>query len=516
MGRRKAGRRVKRRTQKSTDTAADAEDLPPRAFVFTKGKVPASLKALVADMKRVMSPNTAQVRALFPHAQSLFSLSRFLTLALRLFQQSLKAKKRNKLRDFVDVAGALQVSFFLIVSATAKSAYLRLVRTPRGPTLTFKIKNYSLSSDLAASMRRPFTPGNAIWQAAPMLILSNFDKTVQHEALSATMLQNLFPTLNVATARLAAFRRVVLVHQLPEAEGGGAQLRQYVIKAAPTGVSKGVKKLVRASKLPSLGRYADVADFLTGGGGMTSDSGGETDEEEKAELPQDYVGRHAKRSSKVSIKLHEVGPRLSLSLLKVEEGLCDGATLYHSLVSKSEEEVAQTAARVEARKALKAQRKATQAANVQRKQEAEAAKGESRKRRGGGLGAEGQDNDDEEDDDDEEEDDEDEEDDEEDEIDMDAEVEEEDAMYGDGDGGAGAAANDYDDDAEWYRKEVGEEPAAALGLLSAEQKRQKHGRKGKVEASTAPAEYSAGGGKGGGAHAAGGKPKGKNAKRARS
>ena len=76
MGRRKAGRRVKRRTQKSTDTAADAEDLPPRAFVFTKGKVPASLKALVADMKRVMSPNTAQVRALFPLTHSPFFLSR--------------------------------------------------------------------------------------------------------------------------------------------------------------------------------------------------------------------------------------------------------------------------------------------------------------------------------------------------------------------------------------------------------------------------------------------------------
>ena len=33
---------------------------------------------------------------------------------------------------------------------------------------------------------------------------------------------------------------------------------------------------------------------------------------------------------------HEVGPRLSLSLLKVEEGLCDGATLYHALVQKSD------------------------------------------------------------------------------------------------------------------------------------------------------------------------------------
>ena len=105
MGCRKAGRRVKRRTQKSSDTADDTTDLPPRAFVFTKGKVPAKLKQLVSDLKKVMSPNTAT---------------------------SLRARTRNKLRDFVDVAGSLHVSFFLIVSATAKSAYLRLLRTPPG------------------------------------------------------------------------------------------------------------------------------------------------------------------------------------------------------------------------------------------------------------------------------------------------------------------------------------------------------------------------------------------------
>ena len=50
--------------------------------------------------------------------------------------------------------------------------------------LTFRIEEYSLASDLAASLRRPFSPGNAIWQSAPMLVLSNFDKAVQHEALS--------------------------------------------------------------------------------------------------------------------------------------------------------------------------------------------------------------------------------------------------------------------------------------------------------------------------------------------
>ena len=440
MGRRKAGRRVKKRTQKASDTAdTSATDLPPRAFVFTKGKVPAKLKALVSDLKRVMSPNTAS---------------------------HLKAQKRNKLRDFVDVAGSLHVSFFLIVSATAKSAYLRLVRSPRGPTLTFKIDGYSLAADLAASVRRPYSPGHSIWQSAPMLVLSNFDKTIQHEALSATMLQNLFPTLNVATARLAAFRRVVLVHQLPESEGGGAQLRQYVIKAAPTGVSRGVKKLARASKVPSLGRYGDVADFLTGGG-FSSDSGGETDDEEKAELPQDYHGRHAKKSQRVSIKLQEVGPRLSLSLLKVEEGLCDGATLYHKFVQKSEEDAAETAAKIEARKALKEERKATQAANVQRKREALEAKESKRKRRRGPYGSDAGDSqgggDDDEDDD-------------EDEDDEDMVEGDDDYEYGDG---GDAAADGYDDDQEYYREAVGEDPDAALGLLSASDKLKKHGAKRK-------------------------------------
>ena len=408
---RKGGRRIKRKTQAATDTSNEATELPPRCFVFTKGKVPPPLKALVEDLKRMMAPNTAT---------------------------SLRAQKRNKLRDFVDVAGALQVSFFLIVSATDKNCYLRLVRTPRGPTLTFKISGYSLSGDIASSLKRPYTPGHAIWQSAPMLVLSSFDKAKQHEALSATMLQNLFPTLNVASAKLATFRRVVLVHQKPPAEGeeggGSAELRQYVIKAAPTGVSRGVKKLVRSTrKLPSLGRYNDMEEFLTGGGGMSSDSGGETDDEDKAELPQDYVGRNAKKDQKVSIKLHEIGPRLTLSLLKVEEGLCEGATLYHALVQKTEEEAEETAARIEAKAKLKAERKATQEANVARKKaEAQEKASRKRRRRGPEAGAAARGDDGGDDDDD--------------------------------DGYADAEQDEEDDDAEWYRKEVGEEPDDSLGF----------------------------------------------------
>ena len=336
---RKGGRRIKRKTQKNTDTEDQAATPPPRAFVFSKGKVSAPLKALVEDLKRVMSPNTAQ---------------------------ALRARKTNKLRDFVDVAGELNVSFFLIVSATDKSSYLRVVRTPQGPTLTFRINSYSLASDLSATLRKPYSAGAGVWQSSPLLVLSDFDKSVQHEMLQSTVLQNLFPEFNVADAKLAACRRVVLVHKLPD---GGSELRQFVIQAVPTGISKGVKKLMRSSKLPSLGRYNDMADFLLRGG-YSSDSGAETDEEDKAELPQDYVGRNSKANQKVSIKLHEVGPRMSLDLVKVEDGLCSGATLYHALVSKTDEEVATSAERLEARNELKEQRRQTQQQNVEAKKQA--------------------------------------------------------------------------------------------------------------------------------------------------
>ena len=365
MAKRKGGRRIKKQTQKETETNVD--ESAPKCFVFGKGKISAPLKALVGDLKQVMSPYTAR---------------------------ALRAQKRNKLRDFVAVAGPLNVSFFLIVSTTDKSSYLRVVRSPRGPTLTFRLNSYSLASDVAASLRKPHTASAGVWNASPLLVLSGFDANVQQEKLCSTMLQNLFPTINAATMSIAACRRVLLLHKKPEAEGDGIELRQYMIKATPTGVSRGVKKLVRAQNVPSLGRYADVADFLLRGksGAYSSGSEGETDDEEKTELPQ--ATHAAKQGQQVSIKLHELGPRMQMRLIKVQEGLCDGVTLYHALVQKSEAEVAQTDEKRRARDEAKTARREEQESNVQRKRSTVEEKWERKKarreaREAGGGGAEG-------------------------------------------------------------------------------------------------------------------------------
>ena len=233
----KGGRRIKRKTQSETDTSSRAEDLPPRSFVFTKGKVPPKLKTLVDDLKRVMAPNTSQ---------------------------ALRAQKRNKLRDFVDVAGSLHVNFFLIASATDKHSYLRLARAPRGPTLTFRIGSYSLSSDLPAKLRRPYTPSPAVWQNAPTLVLSNFDKSVDHQKLSATMLQNLV----CACARRAPAARPLPASRPLIAQDGGGSPAPALAAPAHTARSMCTRELQYARAV-SASRLAPHTSRLRGRGGSS-------------------------------------------------------------------------------------------------------------------------------------------------------------------------------------------------------------------------------------------------------
>ncbi|XP_071714671.1 peter Pan-like protein [Rutidosis leptorrhynchoides] len=84
-------------------------DKIPRSFGFSRLKLPGSLKQLQADLRKMMISYTA--------------------LNLK--------KERNNLRDFLNVAGPMGVTHFLMLSKTRNSPYLRVARTPQGPTLTF-------------------------------------------------------------------------------------------------------------------------------------------------------------------------------------------------------------------------------------------------------------------------------------------------------------------------------------------------------------------------------------------
>jgi len=61
----------------------------------------------------------------------------------------------------VQVAGPLGISHFMIFSATERSKYLKICRTPRGPTLSFRVHKYTLSREVAAAQKAPRAPPNA-------------------------------------------------------------------------------------------------------------------------------------------------------------------------------------------------------------------------------------------------------------------------------------------------------------------------------------------------------------------
>lgn len=76
-----------------------------------------------------------------------------------------------------------------------------------------------------------------------------------------------------------------------------------------------------------------------------SESEAEDDPQHHVTLSQKITSRGNVTSGQSAIRLSELGPRLTLQLIKIEEGLLNGEVLFHDLIYKSEEEKADIAKR---------------------------------------------------------------------------------------------------------------------------------------------------------------------------
>lgn len=191
---------------------------------------------------------------------------------------------------------------------------------------------------------------------------------------------------------LSSARRVVLLSY--NAQTHTIDFRHYLISVRPVGVSRPIRKLVtgstanKASALPlsrkrersasisddegfsgqstgmgargkgvlDLSRAEDISDYILrheGMGFVTSDSemsdmsegggsqsghssGSEEDERRgKVRLASDYVGRGNRgkgvKGEKRAVRLVELGPRMELGLIKVEEGVGEGEVMFHEM-----------------------------------------------------------------------------------------------------------------------------------------------------------------------------------------
>ncbi|KAL9261522.1 Peter Pan-like protein [Drosera capensis] len=234
----------------------------------------------------------------------------------------LKEKMRNKLKDFLNVAGPMGVSEFLILSKTQDAPYLRVAKTPQGPTLTFKIHQYSLAADIAQSQLRPRCPQD-LFKVSPLIVLSGFGTGEEHLKLTTSIFQNMFPAIDVNTVKLSSCQRILLVNY--DKAKKLIDFRHYSIRLQPVGVSRRIRKFVQNHQVPDLSNLQDVSDFVTRAGyGSESEA---DDEAAIVSLASD-LGRVNKASTKSAVKLQEIGPRMTLELVRIEQGLCSGEIIF--------------------------------------------------------------------------------------------------------------------------------------------------------------------------------------------
>lgn len=258
----------RKKTRTHVDPIGEGEDDKiPRCFVVKQGTVDRAIKQLVQDFRHVCAPYSAL---------------------------KLKESRLNKLRDFVSVASHFKATHLHLFTQTEHACYFKLGRIPHGPTLTFKLAQFSTVADVKAGQKKPRN-SNQDFLVPPLLILNGFRLNYGGESatpaeeekstdggpnrrkeleLVATCLKSMFPAVDVNTFTVRNCRRVVMFHW--DCDKKELFFRHYAVKEnAVAGVSRGVQKLIDGSVLKK-SRGRGIEDLVAGGGCESDSEAGES------------------------------------------------------------------------------------------------------------------------------------------------------------------------------------------------------------------------------------------------
>jgi ribosome biogenesis protein SSF1/2 len=258
----------------------------------------------------------------------------------------------------------------IMFTNTEKASYMKLAKMPRGPTITMKLEGYTLAADVFEFLtenNRTTKPLTKSFDHVPLVIMNGFNNTgipEQHKMAidSAGMLiQSLFPPLNLNELQLKSCKRVVLFNlNLDDPESPSIEFRHFDIDIEKHSIKKTISNIIN-SKKTDLSKFKNISDYVLQQSGYTScsdnEEGGIVDTVEK------------KGDNKVKTRLHEIGPKINMKIVKIEEGFLKGNVIYHSYIHKTKKEIKEVMAEIREKKRLKKERKTEQEQNVQKKQE---------------------------------------------------------------------------------------------------------------------------------------------------
>jgi len=288
----------------------------PRSLVVRRGKVESEIAELVADVRNLLRPYTALN-----------------------FKEDASNRKMTLNKYASELTGPLGITHVIGLSQNGSKISLRVGRTPGGPTLTFRVKRFTLVRQVRMTRRRPFDATSKSYDSPPIVVTNNFGdvSAPPHVKLMRITFQNMFPAINVSTVKLGDCRRVVLFNLIRRNNGDDTvdddddddddnettakykrkedandddddddndledeevEIRHYAIRTKPIGIDRRVRRIVE-SKIPNLGKLYDIADYIAkssssqhndegnvGGDGYQSMSDSEAeDESNQVELP---------------------------------------------------------------------------------------------------------------------------------------------------------------------------------------------------------------------------------------
>ncbi|MFQ6635040.1 hypothetical protein Gotur_012411 [Gossypium turneri] len=147
-----------------------------KGSVFSRGKLPGPLRQLQMDLRKLILPYTAL---------------------------KLKEKKRNNLKDFLNVAGPMGVTHFLVLSKIETLPVLRVAKTPQGPTLNCALVARKIFSRILLCNSK---------YIFGQIVLSSFAAADEQLRLTTMVFKNIFPDIDINTVKLSSCQRIVLLN----------------------------------------------------------------------------------------------------------------------------------------------------------------------------------------------------------------------------------------------------------------------------------------------------------------
>ena len=241
---------------------------------------------------------------------------------------NLKESTSNSIKDFLSLVDIYGFSHMMMFTNTKKNSYLRLIKMPKGPTLTFRIEGYCLSSEIFknSKIQRPLSKN---FDHIPLIIMNGFNSSEvdpEYEVpiqTASMMFQSFFPPLNIKEIQMKKCKRVVLVSMVKNSDGTPEfSIRHYEIEIEKYSVKKTISNLINGKALlgKNLSKFDNIADYVLKQSGFTSQSDMDDPNLGSCEIMNDGDSNQ----EKVKIRLREIGPRLDLELYKIEEGFLSG------------------------------------------------------------------------------------------------------------------------------------------------------------------------------------------------